>query len=222
VVAPERQVADFLLAHGRDPARELARLGWAAVRLTDASLGQDAALVLRYAVHPATRVSADEDRPAPTDPGLVVAEGERAHPYQRAAAYAVVSSTRGVLLNQRADTTSAPGRWTLPGGGLDPGESPEQALHREVWEESGQVVTSVRLLDVQTSHWVGRAPSGRLEDFHAVRIVYAASCPSPTDPVVHDVGGSTSAVRWVREEDLGRYPLVRSFAPHLCRWLAGP
>jgi 8-oxo-dGTP pyrophosphatase MutT (NUDIX family) len=219
VVEPARQVAEFVLAHGADPVRELGRQGWAAVRLAEASLGQDGALLLGYRVHPASPLPVMH-RPVPSDPGLVVGEGEQAQPYQRAAAYAVVNGPPGVLLTQLSAATSAPGRWTLPGGGLDPGESPEQALHREVWEESGQVVSEVRLLDLQTSHWVGRAPSGRLEDFHAVRIVYAASCPSPTELVVHDVGGSTSAVSWVREEDLGRYPLVRSFGPHLRRWLS--
>jgi len=219
LVEPTRQVADFVLAHGADPVRELGRQGWATVRLAEASLGQDGALVLGYTVHPATPLQGRQ-RPVPSDPGLVVREGERAEPYQRAAAYAVVSGPPGVLLTQLSETTSAAGRWTLPGGGLDPGESPEEALHREVWEESGQVVSDVRLLDLQTSHWVGRAPSGRLEDFHAVRIVYAASCPSPTELVVHDVGGSTSAVSWVREQDLGQYPLVRSFGPHLPRWLS--
>jgi 8-oxo-dGTP diphosphatase len=218
VVEPARQVAEFVLAHGADPVRELGRLGWAAIRLDQASLGEDGALLLAYRVHPATPLPAPQRR-VPSDPGLVVGAGEHAQPYQRAAAYAVVIGPPGVLLTQLSEATSAPGRWNLPGGGLDPGESPEQALHREVWEESGQLVGDVRLLELQTSHWVGRAPSGRLEDFHAVRIVYAASCPSPTELVVHDVGGSTSAVSWVREEDLGRYPLVRSFGPHLRRWL---
>ena len=69
-----------------------------------------------------------------------------------------------------------------------------------------------------TSHWVGRAPSGRLEDFHAVRVVYAAWCPDPTDPVVHDVGGSTASVRWVAPEDVGSRALT-GFAASLARWL---
>ena len=214
-----RPVVDFILGHGADPFRELARLGWSRPRLRDAHREDDGVLVLSYTVTAASAVTA-VDNPVPTDPGLVVAPGERARPYQRTAAYGVVTSDRGVLLTELSALTSAPGRWTLPGGGLDPGEQPVAALHREVWEESGQEVEAVRLLEAHTSHWIGRAPSGRLEDFHAVRIVYAAWCPQPTDPVVHDVGGSTEAVRWVPRDELDRYHLSRSFAPHMRRWLA--
>ncbi|WP_241668107.1 NUDIX hydrolase [Pedococcus bigeumensis] len=214
-----RPVAEFVLGHGADPVRELARLGWSRPRLRGAERVADGSLVLTYAVAPASAVTSVAN-PVPTDPGLVLEPGEEARPYQRTAAYGVVTSDRGVLLTELSALTSAPGRWTLPGGGLDPGEAPVAALHREVWEESGQEVEAVRLLEAHTSHWIGRAPSGRLEDFHAVRIVYAASCPQPTDPVVHDVGGSTEAVRWVRRDELDHYHLSRSFAPHMRRWLA--
>lgn len=218
-VAQGRRVAEFVLAHGADPTRELARLGWSRARLTDAHRGEGGSLVLHYAVTPASAVT-PVVAPVPTDPGLVLEPGEEASPYQRTAAYGVVTSERGVLLTELSELTSAPGRWTLPGGGLDPGEEPVDGLHREVWEESGQRVESVRLLEAHTSHWIGRAPSGRLEDFHAVRIVYAAWCPDPSDPVVHDVGGSTADVRWVGRDELDRYHLSRSFSPHMRRWLA--
>lgn len=36
--------------------------------------------------------------------------------------------------------------WTLPGGGIDPGESPEDAVRREVFEEVGLVVKEARYL----------------------------------------------------------------------------
>jgi 8-oxo-dGTP pyrophosphatase MutT (NUDIX family) len=49
-----------------------------------------------------------------------------------------------VLLTQRADN----GRWCLPGGGLDPGESVEEACIREVWEETGLHVRVTRLIGV--------------------------------------------------------------------------
>jgi 8-oxo-dGTP pyrophosphatase MutT (NUDIX family) len=213
----EREVVRFVLEHGADPSAELARRGWAALRLTRAE-AHEGGLLLGYRVAAATPTVATT-RAVPTDPGLVVGEDEVVQPYQRAAAYGVVTSPRGLLLTELSSLTSSPGRWTLPGGGIDPGESPVEALHRELWEESGQVVTAPRLLEVLTSHWVGRAPSGRLEDFHAVRIVYAASCPEPSDPVVHDVGGSTASVRWVPAGELASYPVTRSFAPHVTRWL---
>ena len=259
------EVASFPLGHGRDPVRELARLGWSVERF-DALRPEGEGLVLAFAVRAdrggrggrgdgggrdeggirgdagggrgrggggdggdGRRRGASPDAAAepwsgkaadvPTEPGLVLAEGETPEPYQRTAAYGVVTSERGVLLTELSGLTSAPGRWTLPGGGLDAGETPEQALHREVWEESGQVISEVRLLDLHTSHWIGRAPSGRLEDFHAVRIVYAARCSEPSDPVVHDVGGSTESVRTVMTHNLGGYQLTRSFAPHLRRWI---
>ncbi|HET8768028.1 NUDIX domain-containing protein [Phycicoccus sp. M110.8] len=215
---PGREVDRFALAHGADPVRELARRGWAVLHVESADL-VGGVMELRYAVAAATPTTAGA-RAVPTDPGLVVGEDERPEPYQRTAAYGVVTSVRGVLLTELSERTAAPGRWTLPGGGLDPGESPLAALHREVWEESGQRVDAPELLEVTTSHWVGRAPSGRLEDFHAVRVVYAAWCPDPTDPVVHDVGGSTASVRWVAREEVGACALT-GFATSLTRWLSG-
>jgi 8-oxo-dGTP diphosphatase len=216
------KVAAFRLAHGADPVRVLLEHGWVAegVQGVDTVSEPDHELTLTYAVRPAGAGDAAPAAPAvPTDPGLVRESDEDVHPYQRSAAYALVRSTRGVLLTQLSDSTNAAGRWTLPGGGIDPGESPLEALHREVWEESGQYIDEPRILDIHTQHWIGRAPSGRLEDFHAVRIVFAAHCPEPTDPVVHDVGGSTAAVRWVDPLDVGRFRITRSFATHLSGWL---
>jgi 8-oxo-dGTP diphosphatase len=120
---------------------------------------------------------------------------------------APVGGRRSVLLTQLA-RTDRDGWWTLPGGGLDPGEEPEAGVLREVREETGQTVADLRPLDVVTAHWTGRAPSGRLEDFHAVRLVYRADCPHPTEPEVHDPGGTTAAAAWVPVADLGRTSLV--------------
>lgn len=44
--------------------------------------------------------------------------------------------------------------WTLPGGGIEAGETPHQAAVREVWEETGVQVRAVRLL------WEGTYGSG--------------------------------------------------------------
>lgn len=52
-----------------------------------------------------------------------------------------------VLLTRRSDN----GRWCLPGGAMDPGESAEQACVREVDEETGLVVRAARLIGIYTS-----------------------------------------------------------------------
>ena len=54
-----------------------------------------------------------------------------------------------------------------------------------------------RLIDVQSDHWVGRAPTGVLEDFQALRIIYTAVCDDPTHPQVLDIGGTTMSASWV-------------------------
>jgi 8-oxo-dGTP pyrophosphatase MutT (NUDIX family) len=184
------------LAHGDDPVRLLARRGYAA---------QGPSLVVgEENPHTVAVVYDVSDGPAqvggnlevPRDEGLALGPDEQPVVLQRVAVYAVVRSARGVLLAQNSALTNAAGTWGLPGGGLDPGELPEAALHREVWEETGQAVEIEGIGAVTTRHWVGRAPSGRLEDFHAVRLVYRATCPEPTDPVVHDVDGTTAASAW--------------------------
>ncbi len=197
-------VTRFALAHGEDPEVGLAVRGWpGSVVGVEGVLGD---LVLRYAVTPAEPA----DPPlGPEGPGLTEAERQGVDPHQRVAAYAVVVAEGRLLLTQLASYTGAAGRWNLPGGGLDPGESPTEGVVREVAEETGQVVDDVRLVDVMTQHWVGRSARG-LEDYHAVRLLHTARCARPTRPVVHDVGGSTSDARWVPLDALSSVAVVAS------------
>jgi ADP-ribose pyrophosphatase YjhB (NUDIX family) len=85
----------------------------------------------------------------------------------------------------------------MPGGGLDDHEPPTSAVLREVAEETSQEIILGELIKVQTSHWVGRSPYGTIEDFHAVRLIYRATCPHPNDPIVLDKGGTTESAQWV-------------------------
>lgn len=52
-----------------------------------------------------------------------------------------------VLLTQRADN----GRWCVPGGGMESGESAAEACEREVWEETGLKVRVMRLVGVYSN-----------------------------------------------------------------------
>lgn len=201
-VVDDRVVITVPLVHGDHPEAALSARGYTALRPT-AVVGQRDPHLLRlvYDVRVST-APASGGAHTRRDPDLVIAPGETAVPYQRVAAYAVVRSERGLLLSQFSHLTNAPGEWGLCGGGVDPGELPDEAVLREVWEESGQVVELTGLRTISSSHWVGRAPTGRLEDFQAVRVIYDATCATPTDPVVHDVGGTTERSAWVRDDDL--------------------
>ena len=56
----------------------------------------------------------------------------------------VVDDRARVLLERRVDT----GRWSLPGGAIDPGEQPAEAAVREVFEETGVRIAVERLAGV--------------------------------------------------------------------------
>ena len=64
-----------------------------------------------------------------------------------AAAIIFDESREKVLLTQRSDN----GRWCLPGGGMDPGESASEACIRETMEETSLEVRVTRLGGIYTS-----------------------------------------------------------------------
>lgn len=61
----------------------------------------------------------------------------------RAGAYAILPLKRRILLTIHASDILD---LQLPGGGIDPGESPVQALHREVMEETGWRIAAPKRL----------------------------------------------------------------------------
>ena len=66
----------------------------------------------------------------------------------RVAAYAVIVDARGMLLAHWHDGPRA--AWTLPGGGLEAGEDPADAVVREVREETGFDVVVDELLGIHS------------------------------------------------------------------------
>jgi ADP-ribose pyrophosphatase YjhB (NUDIX family) len=184
------------LGHGEDPRSLAFELGYLVVTPLDAKRDPQGRLTLTFRVRPSAGQRRPE-RPGPArDPGLQD-DSTPVEVRQRVAAYALVTSELGLLATEFSDRTGAPGRWGLPGGGVEEHEQPGDAVLREVAEETRQVVTLGDLSDVQSSHWIGRSPRGAVEDFHAVRLIYTASCPAPTVPEVVDIGGTTESARWV-------------------------
>ena len=59
------------------------------------------------------------------------------------------------------------GRWDLPGGKTDFGESPEETLNREVMEETGLKIRSSRLEDV-----LAYTHESKKETFHHTGVIF--------------------------------------------------
>ena len=82
-----------------------------------------------------------QPRPQPRlrglDRGLVLEEIDPVI-RQRVAAYAVVVSEPGLLATEYSDRTAVAERWGMPGGGIDDHEEPDEAVLREVAEETSQ------------------------------------------------------------------------------------
>jgi ADP-ribose pyrophosphatase YjhB (NUDIX family) len=124
-------------------------------------------------------------------------DGGAAPRRQRVAAYAVIVRGGEILLARIAPAISPTEQWTLPGGGIDFGEHPDDAVVREVHEETGLDVRIGETAHVYSFHQRNTWRHGRRADAHALRIVYDGWVPvdSP-EPHVVEVDGSTMDAAW--------------------------
>ena len=116
-------------------------------------------------------------------------------------AVALVDADGRVLLARRPPGKAMEGLWEFPGGKLAAGETPEQALIRELREELG--------IDTEQSCL---APLGfashSYDDFHLLMPLYV--CRVWNGTVVPKEG---QELRWVRAVRLGDFPMPPADAP---------
>jgi mutator protein MutT len=91
-----------------------------------------------------------------------------------------------VLACRRTSPPEAAGRWELPGGKVEPGESRERALVREIGEELGVLV--------EVADWL--AGESRISDALTLRAATARILTGEPRPREHD------RVRWLAPEEL--------------------
>lgn len=119
-----------------------------------------------------------------------------------AASAVILAKQKRILLVQRAKPPDE-GCWTLRGGRVDPGKTLELAAIREVFEETGLVVSIVRELGKL------HVPDGRggiyeIHDYLAVKISGEASA-----------GDDAAAIGWFRNDELSQLPLTPDLLHYL-------
>ncbi len=105
-------------------------------------------------------------------------------------AYGVLIVDARVLLVRSSSPDFQPPLWWLPGGGLNFGETPEQALAREFAEETGLVIDRPTLLGVTSD--VRRRDNG--DRLHTVRIHYRVRRRGGA--LRDETSGTTDQTRW--------------------------
>jgi len=185
--------------------------GWVAPGSPEPRVVEVDGSTIEAAWHP---LSAVRDGSVPVTPLVAEALADhrphRPHRLQRLAAYGLVRRGESVLLTRISSRGHHAGSWTLPGGGVDHGEAPVAALEREVREECGVAVVVGDLLTVHDTHFTGTAPGGRLEDFHGVHLVFAATVADDAEPRLTEQDGTTDAVAFVPLADIesGAVPVL--------------
>lgn len=126
----------------------------------------------------------------------------------------------GAIVHDRGDRlllirrAREPGRglWSLPGGRVEPGETEQEAVVREIAEETGLAVRVLRL--------AGRvrrpAPDGRVYDIGDYLCVLADDSRTPS------AGDDADDARWVGDAEFGRLPVVEGMREILREWGALP
>lgn len=116
-------------------------------------------------------------------------------------AVALIDMDGRILLAQRPEGKSMAGLWEFPGGKVEPGETPEMALIRELQEELGINTWSSCLAPLTFA-------SHSYADFHLLMPLFACR-KWEGSPQPHE--GQT--LKWVRAHDLKSYPMPAADIP---------
>ncbi|MCW4009284.1 MAG: NUDIX hydrolase [Candidatus Bathyarchaeota archaeon] len=127
---------------------------------------------------------------------------KRRYPKQPVVGVGAVILQAGKLLLAKRGNHPAKGEWTIPGGGVEVGESLEEAVLRETFEETGLAASEPRLVDVVDQ--VHLDDEGKIE-YHYVIIDYAVKVTGEPK-----ADSDADELRWVPLEEVETYELTPS------------
>ncbi len=117
------------------------------------------------------------------------------------AACALVDTDGRVLLAQRPEGKQLAGLWEFPGGKVEPGETPEETIIRELHEEIGIETKAACLAPLTFA-------SHSYDDFHLLMPLYVCrrftGTPEPREG---------QALKWVRPKQMRDYPMPPADEP---------
>lgn len=141
----------------------------------------------RLSLRSATGAGGGRPEPASSSPGPPI-------PTVRA----IVLDPQGrVLILRRRDTRYGDGAWCLPGGKVDYGDTAEQALVRELEEETSLECTSSRFLFYQDGL------PGHAGDMHCVNLYFTCQTRGAVS-----LNSESSEYAWIGPDELDRYRVV--------------
>lgn len=117
------------------------------------------------------------------------------------AACALVDADGRVLLTQRPEGKKLAGLWEFPGGKVEPGETPEAALIRELAEEVGITTKEACLAPLTFA-------SHSYDEFHLLMPLFVCRRFEGTAR-----GLEGQALKWVRPRDMRDYPMPPADEP---------
>jgi 8-oxo-dGTP diphosphatase len=129
---------------------------------------------------------------------------KRLYPDQPVVGVGAVVLSEGKILLEKRKNEPGKGKWSIPGGLVDLGESPEQAVIREVLEETCLEVEAPRLVDVVSD--VSLDEAGKVK-YHFVIIDYLVTVKCGQVKAASDA----DALMWVPFNEVEGYNLTRSF-----------
>ena len=130
---------------------------------------------------------------------------KRLYPRQPVVGVGAVVICDGKILLEKRKNEPGKGKWSIPGGLVELGESVEQTVIREVEEETGLEVEKPQHIDIVDN--ITRDENGEIK-YHFVIIDYFVKLKGGTMKAMSDA----EELRWVPFDEVEKYDLTKTFS----------